>query len=207
MRERLVDQLQRQYPRIYRVAAALTGSVEHAESVANAVVARAVKQRAKTITAIDADRWFLHHTVLTARELVRLNGWSTHERLPLPAELATLPVQQREAFLLHHGERLDLRQLATAMDCSTTAASNHLVAAASRLRSSIDDLEAVTATLAARLAAVVPPPADVVAKVDLQVRRSTRSRRLRRWVGMIVTAVAVGATAYFSVTLWRELIF
>ena len=40
-----------------------------------------------------------------------------------------LPLQQREAFILHQGERLNPRLLGVAMDCSITAAQVHLDAA------------------------------------------------------------------------------
>src|SRR5436190_708468 len=37
-----------------------------------------------------------------------------------------LPIQQKEAFILAHGEQWDTRALAVAMDCSQEAAANHL---------------------------------------------------------------------------------
>ena len=39
--------------------------------------------------------------------------------------LRTLPVQQAEAFILHHGEHLNERLLGVAMDLSTGAAGSH----------------------------------------------------------------------------------
>ena len=191
---------------MYRVAAGLTGSVEHAESVANAVVARAVMQRIGEHNNVDRDRWFPHHTVLTSREIVRLNGYAT-AGWGLPRELADLPTQQREAFVLHHGERLDLRQLATAMDCSTTAAANHLAAATGRLRSSVADLGKFTAALPGLLAAVVPPPHDITEKVDRQVRQTTWRRRTRVVVRTLVTIVVICVIAWLCVRLRGVLLF
>ena len=43
-------------------------------------------------------------------------------------------MQQREAFILHFGEKLDARAIAVAMDCSTGAAQNHLLAAVDQMR-------------------------------------------------------------------------
>jgi hypothetical protein len=48
--------------------------------------------------------------------------------------LRTLPMQQREAFILSRAERLDIRTIAVAMDCSTMAATNHLEGATDRLK-------------------------------------------------------------------------
>ena len=48
--------------------------------------------------------------------------------------LRALPMQQREAFILMHGEKLDVRAIAVAMDCSVLAAGNHLNEATDRLR-------------------------------------------------------------------------
>src|SRR4051794_4055506 len=47
--------------------------------------------------------------------------------------LRSLPPQQAEAFILHHGERLNERLLGVAMDCSLTAAATHLGAAKAAL--------------------------------------------------------------------------
>src|SRR4029434_6349861 len=91
-------------------------------------------------------RWFQHHTVLATRRAakhqpalandVRVRTRETRNAA-YPAfvrSIRMLPLQQREAFILHHGERMNSRYLAVAMDCSTDAASNHLRTATTPLR-------------------------------------------------------------------------
>jgi hypothetical protein len=121
--------------------------------------------------------------------------------------LSALTPQQREAFLLHHGERFDLRQLATAMDCSTAAAANHLVAAAQRLRPVAGDrLADFTAALPHVLAAIVPPPTTIALTVNQQVRRYLIPRLLLKWIIRPLLFAALLAAGYAAWRLWKILV-
>ena len=83
-------------------------------------------------------RWCQHHTVLVARRFSKRQPEVSRDPLVRNAQtdnayyasfiraVRTLPMQQREAFILTHGEEWDTRNLATAMDCSTEAAAVHL---------------------------------------------------------------------------------
>ena len=133
------------YPQVYRMAVNLVGDAN-----AGAAVARRVMRQ--SLSALDAweheaapTRWFRHHTVLAAREaapdaaprrdvllaprgvVADVSALSADPGFVAFARaLRTLDPQQREAFLLSHGEGFDLRQLGIAMDCSVEAAGVHL---------------------------------------------------------------------------------
>src|SRR3954469_20964207 len=129
------------YASAHRIALALGGNAPIARAVANVLVRRALKILPRWRDASSPENWFVHHAVLTTREA----------NVPPPAEplldplvvhagaaasdaayaafiraLRQLHPQQREAFILHHGERLNPRMLGVAMDCSTGAARMHL---------------------------------------------------------------------------------
>ena len=95
-----------------------------------------------------ASRWFAHHTVLASREW----PWSGGNATPGTALLAALPPQQREALILAHLERFDVRQLAVAMDCSLHAAERHLAAAKAAVVNAGLTAESALALPAANLA-------------------------------------------------------
>ena len=117
------------YPAAYRLAVGLCGGADAAAAVARRVLDRATVIGPRWTSDEAAGRWFLRFTVLAAREVDGRGG--TEAGL---AWLAPLPGQQREAIVLRHGLGLDLHRVAAAMDCSSAAASNHLVAATVALR-------------------------------------------------------------------------
>src|SRR5688572_15823413 len=137
------------YPAVVRIAKALAGRDDVADGVVRFVMLRASRMIPTWRDETAAERWFLHHTVLTARRAAAHEPSPKHDLLvapPSPADPPTpayvafvravrqLPVQQREAFLLHAGERFNPRYLGVAMDCSTQAAQAHLDAATAALR-------------------------------------------------------------------------
>ena len=184
------------WPAAYRLAVGLTGRADAAAAVAARVLDRAATVAGRWRTPDQAGRWFVRYTVLTARGLMA----GTND--PPLAWLAPLTAQQREAVVLHHGLSLDLNRMAAAMDCSTRAAANHLVAAVKRLRGTgpTDDW---MAGLPAVLSAVVPPPAGVAADVARVVDRHRRRRR----IGAAAAVGVAGAAAVAAGWLWRHLTF
>ena len=92
-----------------------------------------------------------------------------------------LPQQQAEAYLLHHGERLNERLLGVAMDCSAAAAANHLQAATDALTAmSGGDLGRCTAILVKAYAALAPDPSEATVVVRPSVKRA-RLRQTAAW--------------------------
>ena len=115
--------------------------------------------------------------------------------------LRNLPVQQAEAFILHHGERLNERLLGVAMDCSVAAASTHLDAAK-------ESLNAVTAyrtdvfaqTMRRAYQALTPPPATIAPATRKLVSRGLRPRLVRRIFRFVLLVALLAGLIY----AWRE---
>lgn len=194
--------LERAYPRVYRVALALCQN----RDVGLAVVTRVLGQSGVVVdrweTDEEADRWFLRFTVLCSRGQPdgRIDALflSAQEEMWKAIILAIrhLPMQQREAYLLCHGEGLDLRQLATAMDCSSSAAAKHLSAAEGALKPIAGDrLEGFALGLPALMAGLVPAPQVLEVEVSRVLRKRRRRIWIRRWVlfsmkvGMVIAAM------------------
>ncbi len=119
-------------------------------------------------------------------------------------------MQQREAFLLHHGLEMELRELATAMDCSSGAAANHLVAAATSLRASGlemgESLSDYTAGLPARIAALVPPRQQIKLEIDQQLQSIRRRRMIRRAISWLVMLTITAAIIWGILKIWPMLV-
>ena len=115
--------------------------------------------------------------------------------------LRNLPVQQAEAFILHHGERLNERLLGVAMDCSVAAAATHFAAANEALNAVTGGrTELFAATMARAYRALTPPPSDIRPVARKYVARAIRPRVLRRIVRVLLL-LALLAGAYYA---WRE---
>ena len=202
------------YPAVVRIAKALAGREDVADGVVRFVMLRASKMIPTWRDETAAERWFLHHTVLTARRAAAHEPSPKHDLLvasaepPTPAYVAfvravrQLPVQQREAFLLHAGERFNPRYLGVAMDCSTQAAQAHLDAATAALRTvtgpaEFDGLVARLATVYARLG---PAETQVVPAVRKWVTKGLRPQRFRRLIRLIVILAMVSGVAW---AVWR----
>ena len=108
-----------------------------------------------------------------------------------------LPRQQTEAFLLHHGERLNERLLGVAMDCSTHAAATHLNAATDAMRRiGGDQFTGLTAAVERAYLALTPGDAAVTTSVGRQVKSALWRRRVRRLVRRVILLLVLGAIAY-----------
>jgi hypothetical protein len=119
--------------------------------------------------------------------------------------LRQLPIQQREAILLHFGERFNSRFLGIAMDCSTDAAQTHLEAATGALRTIAGaDFGALVDRLSNVYAHLGPPVDAVAPAVGRWVGKGLRPHRFRRALRLLV-AVAVIAALVYAGWKWKAL--
>lgn len=205
-----VDQLFAQvYPSVVRIAKGLAGREDVADGVVRFVMIRAARLIPTWRDETAAERWFLHHTVLTARRAAAHEPTPKNDLLadtdpPDPAYAAfvravrQLPVQQREAFLLHTGERFNNRYLGVAMDCSTQAAQAHLDAATSALRTVAgpEQFDPMVARLATVYTHLGPTQEQVFPNVRKWVGKGLRPQRLRRAVRWMITLAILGVVAW-----------
>lgn len=114
--------------RVYRLALLLTGDREAAMNVVQHVVD--AQPDLDQIDSAHLDRL----TVLRSREHAsaeyQLNGVPDD----IAAALRDMPAQHREAWIFARMYRLPLREMARAMDCSTTAVARHLDLADTAMR-------------------------------------------------------------------------
>ena len=206
------------YPRAYRTALALTGDTAAARAAAARVLRAAVTVGRKWSSADAAERWFGRYTVIATREVSALHdrtatrdpllvGTDDPEYAAFVAAVRKLSPQQREAFLLHHGHAMDLHRLATAMDCSSAAASNHLVAATDALRPlAAGRLGEFADAVASRIARLVPPETELAVEVDRELDRHRRRRVVRAVVRWAVVVGGVTAAAWFGWRAWQMIV-
>jgi DNA-directed RNA polymerase specialized sigma24 family protein len=142
-RDAVVAVLAMHYPIVWRMAAGISGRSDVARGVVSHVMKRSLNNLRSWKDQTAPTRWFAHHTLLTIRRAAKHQPSVTEDTLLSKDDvphvaflraLRTLPMQQREAFILSAGEKIDQRAIAVAMDCSTTAADNHLREAMYRLR-------------------------------------------------------------------------
>lgn len=207
----LVTLLEFHAPRVQRLAMALCGQPRTGRKVTRIVMRQALAALPKLRDADAVDRWFTHRTVLEARQHT---GQSSAEVLRDtsarrdPAYLAfvqtfrSLPVQQREALLLTHGENLNPRYVGVAMDCSADAAANHLRAATQHLQAIAGgQFPELLAALAQAYQQLAPPPQVARRDVRRHVNRFLLPRRLRRFVILLILA-----TIAYAIWHWRTAI-
>src|SRR5687767_1722803 len=136
------------YAPIYRIAHALIGRADLAGGVVARVMRRALARVESWRDDADAQRWFLHHTIIEVRRsapadppdaqadllVARAEAGAGVAHAAFVRAVRALPPQQREAVVLHHAAHLNERYVAVAMDCSTGAAQAHLAAGTDTLR-------------------------------------------------------------------------
>src|SRR5687768_17223917 len=135
-RDALARLLATYYPQVWRIAVNLTGREAVGKAVARQIMERSLVAAQTWEHEEVPERWFKHHTVLAARDaaprtppsddVLIFKGPRDAGYVAFARAVRGLPHQQREAFLLNHGEDFDLRQLGIAMDCSVDAAGVHL---------------------------------------------------------------------------------
>jgi RNA polymerase sigma-70 factor (ECF subfamily) len=209
------------YPVVVGMARGLSGREDVAEGVVRFVMLRAVKMVPRWRDDTAAEPWFLHHTLLTARraaahqptiqsDLLATGGGDARYTAFVRA-LRQLPQQQREAVILHFGERFNSRYMSVAMDCSTAAAENHLEAGRAALRTVTgSEFEPLVERMAAVYAHLGPSAQDVPPAVVRWVGRGLRPHRLRIVLRLIILVVILAALAivgwewHKQAGLWRR---
>ena len=211
-REAVETVLRAHYPRVCRIALALCGREAGGKEAVGTVMRQSLRTLPWWSNENEASNWFLHHTILTSRELAGPTPDASEDCLvlglktPPPEHIAfvkalrLLPAQQREAFLLLRAEHLDPRQAAVAMDCSTGAAANHLIAANKTLSAiAADTFDARVAELV-RVYASLTPPVDLIVGDIGRIARQLRRRRLAKMFRRVFLLAIIAAVAW---TIWR----
>jgi DNA-directed RNA polymerase specialized sigma24 family protein len=200
-RDDLLKVLRLTHRQIYRISLVLCGDRSATEQVVKKVILQSGQAARKWETPDDAQRWLMHYTVLLSRAVQTPGNDTLLESATDPDEIAViqairqLPTQQREAFVLHHGEAMELRQLATAMDCSTTAAANHLVAAVGALKGqNLIGLGDFTTNLPGRIEKLLPPPQLLETSLEDAMLASDRlwRRVVLLWLKNAIVLACIG---------------
>jgi DNA-directed RNA polymerase specialized sigma24 family protein len=210
-RQAIVAVVAENYPRVQRIAYALCGREETGRTVVKQVVRRSLGAMRGWKHTGDPQRWFLHHSVLASRQkkymeidlaadpLIR--GVETNSAY-FPAfirAVRTLPMQQREAYILHHGERLDVRGLAIAMDCSQEAAANHLREATAALTAYGGDFfPTFTAHLTQTYDRLSPPDELIVPAVQASLRSKLIPRGVLRFTITTLKLLVIVTVIFLS---------
>ena len=203
------------YPQVVRMAHGLSGRGDVAAGIVRFVMKRASHVLPKWRDEGEPQRWFSHHTVLTTRRaqkhapelkkdlFVTMAQTGDAEYAAFVRALRSLPMQQREAFVLHHGERMNERYLAVAMDCSVEAARNHLHAAQDALRALAGPAyDAYVEELARTYAGMSPAQEIVLPNVRKQVRLYIWPRRIARMIKVVIILLTLAAAAWAAWQIW-----
>jgi DNA-directed RNA polymerase specialized sigma24 family protein len=206
---------QMHYPQVVRMAHGLSGRADVAAGVVRFVMKRGLHILPRWRDEGEPQRWFSHHTVLTSRRaykhapdlkkdlLVSMAQTRDADYAAFVRSLRSLPMQQREAFVLHHGERMNERYLAVAMDCSVEAAKNHLHAAQDALRALAGPAyDAYVEELRRTYAGMTPAQEIVLPNVRRQVRRYIWPRRVARLIKIGIILLTLAAAAWAAWQIW-----
>jgi hypothetical protein len=173
------------------------------------LIRRSLRLLPKWLDPSSPENWFYHHAVLTTRsanvpppEDPLADPLVLHGPTDQPAFVAfvrairLLPSQQREAFILHHGERLNARMLGVAMDCSMQAADTHLQAASDALNVvSGGDIAPLASLLTRAYAALQASEPDVTPTVRVYVRQVRRRILTQRIIRVLIVGLVLGGLA------------
>jgi hypothetical protein len=193
------------------VAQALCGQEQAALHVERLVIRRSLAAMRTWDHPADVPRWFLHHTILASRQRKNqeidlagdplIRGVATNSAY-YPAfirALRTLPMQQREAYILHHGERLDVRGLSIGMDCSQEAAANHLKEATAALAAYGGDFfPTFTANMTQTYDRLSPSEELIVPAVRASMRRRVSIGKVCEWTMTAIKLVVIGGVIFLS---------
>ena len=151
--------------------------------------------------ATEAERWFLHHTILTARRAAEHQPAANADLLAKDGNAAmtafvralrNLPQQQKEAILLHFGEHLNSRYLGVAMDCSADAAQTHLDAARAALRQVAGpEIDGLLLRFESAYTRLKPGENEIPLAARRWAAKSLRPRRVRRILWMLVVVLVI----------------
>ncbi len=204
------------YTRSRRIAIVLTGNQKIAKDVTEKLLKQSTRIADRWQDDADVARWFARHTIILSRDLVQ--GHFDPASDPLITTTADptfqiilrtlrfLPQQHREAYFLAHGENFDLHQLASAMDCSTQAAANHLVAATTALAPvSAGRLNDFNSALPGFLVKLNPSEQTLSIEIDRLIRKQPRSK-LRIIALSLAIAIVAAALAYLVLRFYKMLV-
>lgn len=207
-RDAIIELLSLHYPIVWRMAAALAGRADVGRGTTRFLMHRSLSAMSAWKDETAPTRWFHHHTVLTTRRTYQHQPDAATDTLlgegaNDPAYVAfirglrSLPMQQREAFILCHGEKLDIRAAAVAMDCSMLAAGNHLREASDRLRAlAPEEFDARAQRMAEAYRTLTPDKELSVQEVRERVRRFIAPWRFKRMLGKLVSLLLIVAAAW-----------
>lgn len=194
------------YPGVVRLARALTGREDVAEGVVRFVLLRAARVLPGWRDPTEAQRWFMHHTLLTARRASGHEVATGSDQLSTDGDPAAnafirairlLPQQQKEAVLLHFGEHLNSRHLGVAMDCSADAAEAHLEAARAALKQVAGaEFDGLLARLEEAYARLMPAEVEIPAAAKRWTSKALRPQRFRRVLWMAFAGLLIAAAIW-----------
>jgi DNA-directed RNA polymerase specialized sigma24 family protein len=203
------------YPQVYRMAHGLCGRVDTGHKATRTIVHQAMRVLPTWSRDNSVERWFPHHTVLVCRRyarrqpkperdvLVSLAETDDPTYIAFVAALRSLPVQQKEAFLLHHGEDLDPRELAIAMDCSVQAARYHLDGAVrSLIEAKCGDMGELTRMMVRAYKRLTPHESVLLPAIQRHMRRDYWPQRIVRMVRRYLNVIVWLVSAYGIWRLW-----
>ena len=200
------------YPAVHRIAHSLAGRPDLAVNIVRRVMIQAIDQLPRLRNADAAEHWFYHFTVLASRQAAIQavppeKDVLLKEPTPNPAytalvrALRKLPMQQREAFILHYAERLNTRFLAVSMDCSTKAAEQHLQSAKQAITPlAAENFDTFINDLAHVHTSLTPPENELRPSVHAIVTRSLWPKRIKRILKVLLLLILAAVGAYL---VWR----
>ena len=208
--------LQAQAPQVYRMAYALAGRWDVGRGIARFVLNRSVKMMPKWGPDADPANWFHRFTIMISRRsakhqppagkdvLVEQALSPDAQYIAFVAALRQLETQQREAFLLRHGEKLNERYSALAMDCSTKAVETHLIGAERALKLvAQQDYGPMVQKLADAYMHLTPDEKQLVPQVSGVVFRKVHLRRWFRLIVLLVELLILAALVWGGWKLWQ----
>ncbi len=214
----LSEVLAAHYAGVYRMSMGLSGREDVGRGIMRYVMKRSLHAAPKWTQEGAPTRWFNHHTILTARRAKKHRPQPHEDLLVTQAQsaepayvafiraLRALHEQQAEAFILHHGEQLDLRHVSIAMDCSTEATTAHLRAAEHELRKvSGEEYKGFVAEMAVAYASLSPEAALILPRVSRHVSRFVWPRRILRVVGWSIIGAIFALFAWIAWN-WKNLV-
>ncbi len=172
--------------RVYRLATLLIGDPVTATRVIEAVVD--AQPDLRRLDSAHLDRL----TVLRSREIGRATIVDAAVPPAVASALASLPSQQREAWVFIHVYRVPQRETARAMDCSVTANTRHLQMAEAAMAATAGDpaKRASEALLKYSMSLEVP----AFWRAQRRRRQTMRRLRLAIVVGLVLAAMILALT-------------
>jgi len=202
------------YPQLYRIAAGISGQEDVAKGTLRYLLKQSVDVMPRWKDEDTPQRYYLHHLILLLRrarkhppelrnDLLIDRSVDSAEYRAFLTGFRKLHFQQQEAFLLNHGEKLNVRYIAVAMDCSTAAATTHLASAENELKTIAGSrFDFLTSEMAKVYRSQQTPAEVAIPSLKEYVSRQIGRRRLVRLVKWIVVLVVVGAAVYGGRMLW-----